>query len=239
MNAFEQPTPYSVLSTDFASLARDLARQPSLDATLRAIVRYALTHIEGAEDAGVTMKLGENSFRTVGATGDVPQTVDAIQYQMHEGPCIDSLHKGHVFRSDGIADDPRWPRFGPLAAEKTAIVSILSHRLFIEDDEVLGSLNVYSTKPAAFARLDLTVLDALATHSAIALAKANAETQAASLETALRTNRRIGMAVGVLIALYKVTDDQAFDLLRMASQHQHRKLRDVADDVIATGELEL
>jgi hypothetical protein len=35
----------------------------------------------------------------------------------------------------------------------------------------------------------------------------------------------------------KVTRDQAFDLLRMASQHSNRKLADVAERVAETGAL--
>jgi AmiR/NasT family two-component response regulator len=58
------------------------------------------------------------------------------------------------------------------------------------------------------------------------------------LRFAQLSNRRIGAAIGILMASRKVTDDQAFDLLRAASQHTHRKLRDVAEDVIRTGELE-
>jgi hypothetical protein len=59
----------------------------------------------------------------------------------------------------------------------------------------------------------------------------------ANLEAALVSARRIGAAVGVLMTRYRVTDAQAFDLLRIASQHENRKLRDIAEDVILTGEL--
>jgi len=41
------------------------------------------------------------------------------------------------------------------------------------------------------------------------------------------------------MATYRVTDQQAFDLLRIASQSRHRKLIAVAEDVIESGELEL
>jgi AmiR/NasT family two-component response regulator len=43
------------------------------------------------------------------------------------------------------------------------------------------------------------------------------------------------MAVGVLMAMNKLAEQQAFDQLRLASQRTHRKLRDVSEDVIATG----
>jgi hypothetical protein len=64
-----------------------------------------------------------------------------------------------------------------------------------------------------------------------------ARERAQNLEIALQTNRRIGMAIGVLMGQHKLTDEQAFDALRHASQHQDRKLRDVADEVIWTGAL--
>ncbi len=64
-----------------------------------------------------------------------------------------------------------------------------------------------------------------------------AEEQVTNLELALTSARRIGAAIGILMARHVITDEQAFDLLRVLSQTTHRKLRDVAEDVIVTGEL--
>ncbi|MEO7261109.1 MAG: ANTAR domain-containing protein [Jatrophihabitantaceae bacterium] len=58
------------------------------------------------------------------------------------------------------------------------------------------------------------------------------------LEHALSTNRDIGAAIGVLMASHKITKDEAFDLLRIASQHGHRKLYEVAREVIESGALD-
>jgi hypothetical protein len=57
----------------------------------------------------------------------------------------------------------------------------------------------------------------------------------ANLEIALSTARRIGAALGIIMAAYKVTEEQAFATLRIASQQTNRKLRDLADDVLLTG----
>lgn len=62
--------------------------------------------------------------------------------------------------------------------------------------------------------------------------------KAEHLATALQTNRHISAAVGILMGLHRISDDQAFDLLRAASQHTHRKLRDVAGGVLETGWLD-
>ena len=53
------------------------------------------------------------------------------------------------------------------------------------------------------------------------------------LQTALEHRDVIGQAKGILMARRAVTADEAFDLLRRASQHNGRKLRDVAADVVA------
>jgi AmiR/NasT family two-component response regulator len=64
-----------------------------------------------------------------------------------------------------------------------------------------------------------------------------ADTEAANLRRALDHSRDIGAAVGVLMALRKVTREEALDLLRRTSQDQNRKLSDLALDVLNTGEL--
>jgi hypothetical protein len=64
-----------------------------------------------------------------------------------------------------------------------------------------------------------------------------AHEQIGHLETALATNRRIGMAIGIVMARDGLTDEQAFELLRTQSQLRNRKLRDLAEDVIYTGTL--
>ncbi len=60
----------------------------------------------------------------------------------------------------------------------------------------------------------------------------------AGLEVALTTCRRIGAALGILMASRRLTEDAAFEELRSASQLQHRKLREIADYVIETGTLD-
>ena len=42
--------------------------------------------------------------------------------------------------------------------------------------------------------------------------------------------------MGVLMARYLLTEEQAFDVLRHASQNSNTKLRDVAAEVVQSGE---
>ena len=47
----------------------------------------------------------------------------------------------------------------------------------------------------------------------------------------------IGTAIGVLVERHKITPDAAFTMLVRSSQRTNRKLRDIADDLLFTGEL--
>lgn len=58
---------------------------------------------------------------------------------------------------------------------------------------------------------------------------------AAHLEVALKAARTIGAAVGIIMALLRVSEVEAFALLRKASNDGNRKLRVVAQEVVRTG----
>lgn len=224
-------------SQTFDKLARKLAAQPTLAATLQAIVDHAAATVAGAEEAAITVKRGTQGYQTAASTGDLPLRVDAIQYRTGEGPCLQALEQQNVCRSDDLGSDARWPAFGRAVTAETEAVSMMSHRLFLKDADAIGALNLYSRQRAAFAPLELTVLDGLAAHCAIALAAVAEREQNQHLRAALETNRDIGVAVGIVMATKLMTKQHAFDALRLASQHTHRKLYLVALDVIETGEL--
>jgi len=56
-----------------------------------------------------------------------------------------------------------------------------------------------------------------------------------NLHTALQSSRHIATAIGILVERMKITSDEAFDVLVFVSQHEHRKLRDIADELLFTG----
>ena len=60
---------------------------------------------------------------------------------------------------------------------------------------------------------------------------------AANLEEALRSSRTIGTAIGVVMAMRKISDVDAFELLRKSSMDSNRKLRDVAEEIVFSGDV--
>jgi AmiR/NasT family two-component response regulator len=59
--------------------------------------------------------------------------------------------------------------------------------------------------------------------------------KARNLAEALQTRELIGQAQGILMERERITTDQAFDVLRRASQHMNIKLREVAQTLVDTG----
>jgi GAF domain-containing protein len=223
----------------FAEVARLLASEGTVDGTLRLIVAQAAETIGGAEYAAITVQHGSDRYQTVAFTGDLAVRVDQIQYDFDEGPCLTALHTVEVTRSADVAADHRWPQFGPRARRATGVVSMLSSPLYLEDDNVIGALNMYATHPNAFDEADASTLAVLSTHSAIAFSLAADREAKDNLTAALANSRKIGAAVGILMQKHQITEQQAFDALRIASQHGHRKLIEIAYEVVDTGELAL
>lgn len=60
---------------------------------------------------------------------------------------------------------------------------------------------------------------------------------AAHLEEALRSARLIGTAMGIVMADQKLTEADAFTILKKASQRTNRKLRVLAEELVRTGDL--
>jgi hypothetical protein len=225
------------LAERFATVAQSLLRAQDLPSAFSLIAELGVQTVSGAEHAGITL-LRRGEFDTPTATSDIPLRVDAIQYQLGSGPCVDAVLDDTVYRSGDLAIDARWPEFGTRAVRETGVRSMLSFRLFCEDDDVLAALNMYSSQRDAFDDEATLIGVVFATHGALALAAAGRQERALNLEQALDSNREIGVAIGVLMSSHLLTQQQAFDMLRMASQRSHRKLRDLAAGVVETGILD-
>lgn len=222
---------YSALSPAL----RDAAYGPD---TAVVVTRLAVNTVPGVQQASISEGRG-GRFRTLASTGEIATAGDLIQYELASGPCVDAIIDDVVFRTGDIARDSRWPEFGTRAHAETGTTSMMSLRLFMHGDTRTVGLNLYSTERDAFDDDAQIIATVLATHAAAVLVAAAALERVDNLERALASNRRIGMAIGVLMSSIKLTEDNAFALLRIASQDSNRKLADVAEDVITTGALQL
>jgi ANTAR domain/GAF domain len=226
------------LAEAFSSLEPHVRQSAPIDDVFSAITGNGVRVVRGAEHSAVT-RGRPGAFKTVAQTSDVPLRVDSIQYDLGYGPCVDAIVDNTTYVCPDLAEEQRWPGFGRRAVEEVGVRSMLSYRMFLEDDDLIAGLNFYATKTDAFDENAVTTGLLLATHGALALSALRRGDTAAHLARALESNREIGVAMGVLMSQHKITREQAFNLLRITSQHTHRKLSQIAADVADTGTLEL
>lgn len=225
------------LATLFAEIGRQLQAYGRTADAMDAVAHTAVQRVPGSEWASISQG-HKGTFITVASTDPGAVAVDKIQYELRSGPCVDAILQETVFRIDDLRTDARWPEMGERAVS-AGVRSMLSLRLFLENDDLVAGLNMYATRTNAFDDNAQTIGILLATHGALAISAAAARERAAQLRQALVTSREIGVAMGVLMSLHKTTRDQAFDLLRIASQNTNRKLADIATEVGDTGTIDL
>jgi hypothetical protein len=228
---------YLRLARQVAQLGHELVAAGSGVDVLRAVALTAVVAVEGADHASITRVSGGH-LATLAATGEVPLRADLLQSELGEGPCLDEVGDCGELRADDLRADGRWPGFARRAVAEHGILSVLSFRMFSEEAGPPTGLNLYATAPGAFDDAAVMTGLVLATHGALGVTSLARKLRGDHLERALESNRSIGVAIGILMARHLVSQAEAFDLLRVASQHTHRKLADIALDVIDTGILE-
>ena len=216
------------LAETFGAVARALGEyRDDVQQGLDKVVRLAVETLDACEFAGISLAEGRK-ITSPASTNDTPKRLDEIQSETGEGPCIEAIREHEVFQTGDLRNESRWPKFSERAHRETGVRSILSLRLFVEED-TLGALNMYSTASDAFDDSDVALGTVFAVHAAVAMSAARRQ---ASLEQKADSRDLIGQAKGILMARSDISDDRAFELLKAASQRMNVKLRDIAKDVV-------
>ena len=231
----EDEVDWRVFAREMAAMARDLLAQDSVGATLQHITRAATERVPGCDAAGILLLHGKR-VETLAPTHDLVVESDRLQERLAEGPCFDAARAStgqRVFRiADFTAEEPRWPAYAAQARE-LGVGSMMGFLLYTEDED-LGALDLYSHRPGAFTDDSETAGWLLASHAAIAFSSARSHAQ---MEQAMATRHVIGEAMGILMGSHRLTEEQAFDVLRRYSQEKNVKLREVARRVCEEGRL--
>jgi GAF domain-containing protein len=219
-------------------LLRELSRVEfpgrDLPAILGDITAIAARGIPGAEATSITLVRGEEGY-TAAHHGEMALAADELQYERGYGPCLDAGRGNVLLRVDDMRTEHRWPDY-TARVQEVGVRSSVSVPLPFQSSAI-GALNVYSTQPAAFASEESLAAGRSVAES-IAVAVANADShaqlaeQARNMRMAMESRAVIEQAKGVLMAQRHVTADEAFEILRAASQRYNRKLRDIALGIV-------
>jgi len=219
--------PFSPLSRSLAVAASTLDGPVDVNELLHLICLSAIDAVPGAEHAGITLADRHGNMDTPAATHPLVHKVEALQYELCQGPCVDAVQGHWQARSDNLRLDVRWPQYGPLAA-KLGIVSQMGIELFDEPGLIAG-LNLYSSTVGAFDddTVEAAMLFAIqATHT---LGRVMTQQQ---LTDAMITSTTIGRATGVIMQRFQLRADRAFELLTQVSRIHDLTLEVLCDQIL-------
>ena len=223
------------LAESLRGLNSFLLDEETLDTVLQRVVETAQAGVPGCDHAGVTLWSGGKPS-TAAATDDTTLTLDAVQYETGDGPCLQAIRDGVVYQVDDFEHDGRFSRFAAEAIPQGLRAS-LSFPLGVRDTTI-GALNLYAEKTEAYDEVSRQLGAEFAAQASVALANAQIHDRTVSviaqLNEALSTRAVIEQAKGILMARQSIDADQAFEILRRASQNRNQKLRDIAAAIVQT-----
>jgi GAF domain-containing protein len=218
------------------ALSQFVVAERSMGDTLHRVSEIAIDALPPADMAGISM-LGDDGAPTTGVfTDDQAPEIDGAQYAAGRGPCLDAWRQRRVVLLGDIQDAvDDYPEFVS-AAQARGVGSVLSLPL-VAGEAGLGALNLYAPAGKSFSEGDEALGLELAAAAAIVLANASAYWEASHLSEqlteAMRSRAVIEQAKGMLMARSpELSADDAFDLLRRASQRENVKLREIAQRIV-------
>lgn len=213
-------------------IARTLhLKEPELPNTLAAVLRTAIELVDTACAAGLNL-YERGVFTPQAVVGAEPPPLDALQQRTGTGPCIDASRDQEIVVVGDLRSDERYPEFGELAVS-LGIGAVFCVPLWI-DDVRLGSLSLYFPTAVRPRERDLQIASIIGVHAAAAVSDAR---RSDNLRRAIESRDLIGQAKGILMERHRVTAEQAFAVLSTASQRTNRKLVEIAESLVHTGEV--
>jgi hypothetical protein len=225
-------------------VARLTSEPRPIDSLLQSIVDLAAIALPGCE-LGLSLTSVKAPVRGAAAIGGRPgvlaasgeraRRLDEAEWLQGDGPCLQAISTGSMAEVDVARCAHDWPVFGALARELALVTAI---GVPVQTPDHRGALNVFAFVELSREARELLpfVVEQLVTAVANAELYESAHLLAIHLERALESRGVIERAKGVLIARQGCDPDQAFDILRRASQRLNRKLRDISTDLVVNAE---
>lgn len=204
------------------------------------LAEFTVEHVRAASGARwaevVRTNPSDGSLVTLAATdADITSALQDCRAVAGEPPAPgDPRLPGTIVLDDLTVASP-WPRFGAMAATRTPVRSAVLPYVRVQETAVV--VPVYDDRPGFFTPPRRQYVELVAQLAGMLLTRLAMADALGHLRTAMSSRQHIGNAVGVLIARRGLSPDAAFQLLRTTSSRRHRKLRDIATDVLRDGEL--
>ena len=125
----------------------------------------------------------------------------------------------------------------PEWAKKEGVRSLVSVPMIVKGN-VIGVVNVYSDEERVFSKDDLRVLSTVCDQAALAIENTNLAVEVQEREAALEARKTVERAKSVLQRQLSLSEDEAYRRLRQQSMKTRRTMREIAEAVILSSEVQ-
>lgn len=185
------------------------------------------------DQVSITVVGPEGEVSTWASVGELVTGLDQLQYDLGEGPCLDSCRGAECIVAPHVRREPRWGRY-VRAAVALGLRSQVSAPLRRPDAEPLGALNLYSTTDSCLGLTAPLVAEVIAAQVASALTGFHDYER---LHSALDASTVLGQATGLVMARLELDAAHASAHLRRVSMLRNQPLAQVAEDLVRTRQL--
>lgn len=220
------------LLNTLSQLAEVLLTQRTLGSALANVAEVATTSVPFCDAASVALSI-DGRPTTASATARVALELDLVQYDLHDGPCLQTFRSMEALRLDLVGLDDQLPHFA-VAARRRGVTSVLSSPA-LWGTEIVATLNLYS-RSGTFDQSAEAVAAVLATQVTIAVSRspefAAARKVVEQAQRDVDDRADIDVATGILMANQACTADQAAGLLREAAAGDEQTILQIAHRII-------
>ncbi len=209
-----------------------------VDEFLNELARHAassLASIGGEVLCGITLRRHKRAA-TVASNNERARTMDEIQYQFEEGPCLEASDRQSRVLVLDTHKERRWPEY-MVAVAQHGMRSILAVPFELEGP-AKAALNLYSSEPNAFDESAIHTAELYARQTSkallLALRLAQRNETALDLKAAMSSRTSIDLAIGIVMGQNQCSQEVAATILKSASSTRNMKLRDLAERIVAT-----
>jgi len=217
-------------ATVFAALAEIIYQGSDANEMYAAICVAATLIVPGCDHASLLVRQNDR-YVTVGASDRMAERVDDFERRAGDGPCIDAIEEETPQIETDLSTPNQWPRLAAILVNETPVRGAMGFRILV-DKRKGAALNLFSQTPNLFDAESAGRAAVLASFTSVAINAIAKGEDATTLRQGLLSNREIGKAIGMLMMLNAISEDEAFELLRRHSQTLNIKLADVARAII-------
>ena len=218
-----------------AGLAQTISEESYLDRILQAISEMVAETLDSPVCSVMLVDDDRRELVITAARCSSPEYMHKMPLKIEDSLIGRVVREGRPIMIPNVLAEKQY-RY-PELARKTGLASLLSVPLMTRE-KVIGTINIYTRETRQFSEDEVGFVKVVAGQAAIAIENARLMSETLEMKRTLETRKLVERAKGILQYKYSLTEEEAYLRLRNESRRLRRPMRDLAEAVIMSDELE-